>query len=70
MVEQLANDQSEHGVAEEFEALVGSQPAVGPGGVGQGLDEQLRILEPVAEHLFAVAVQRVVVILSLASRFA
>ena len=45
----LADDQVEHRIAEELHALVAVKPVVGDGGVGEGLEEQLLVLELIAE---------------------
>src|SRR5215218_6034442 len=52
-VDDVGDDQAEHGVAEELEALVGGQAAVlvGVGAVGEGPDVQLLAAEADAEGL-------------------
>ena len=53
MVELLAADQAEDGVAEELHALVGRKAGVRPGRVGQGGPQQFGLAEPVADGLLA-----------------
>src|SRR6185312_5159065 len=47
----LADDQVEHGVAEELHPLVAVEPVVGNRGVRQGFFQKLRGVEFVAEDL-------------------
>jgi hypothetical protein len=50
-VDEVCDDPSEDGVAEEFEPFVGGVPGElgAPGAVGQSLAQQRRVREPVAE---------------------
>ena len=47
--EQLADDRPQDRVAEEFQALVGGQPMLGPGGMRQRCQQQALILEMIAD---------------------
>ena len=51
LVQRLADDQIEHGVAEELHPLVAMQPRVGDRGVGQRLFEQSAVVKRILEDL-------------------
>ncbi len=53
LVEVVADDHAEDGVAEEFEPFIGVATVIGDGGVGEGFGEELVAKEAVAEDGFA-----------------
>ena len=58
MVEQFADHRAEDGVAEELQPLVRGQAVFGPRGVRQGRQQQVLVLELIADPLLKLLQKR------------